>query len=451
MFTFFRSRLAITARNKSIGSTDDVDDKPTCTDFTRVIAAIVIGNGFIAYDFTVYSLSAVMIGKLFFPSSSPVSSLLLSLATFGAGFVMRPIGGIMIGHISDSFSRKVGISISLALMTISTWMIACMPTYASIGSVATMLIVVVRLIQGLAAGGEIGPASTLLMESVAYERRCFIVSWRGASQGVAALVAALIGAGTTALLSAAAMQAWGWRIPFVLGGLIGPVGWYLRRHMPAAPEQSGRKFMPGHLFAEHARSLVYGILMMAAPSASFYVTVFYMPSYLVQTLHWPATISLVTACLSGFVILVVTPLVAGVADRHASRKTLQYLTLSVSLLTTYPVFWALTHGIGQVAALAIIAVYVAFSLNNAGASSVLMLEAFPRHRRAAGLSVIYSVGVAIFGGFSPFLVTWLIHVTGDAMMPAWYLMVAIGITLYALNRFPEDINARVLQHRTSAC
>ncbi|MGH8160374.1 MAG: MFS transporter [Rhodanobacter sp.] len=429
----------------------DAADKRTYADFTRVIAAVVIGNGFIAYDFTVYSLSAVMIGKLFFPSSSPVSSLLMSFATFGAGFVMRPLGAILIGHISDSLSRKVGISISLTLMTISTWMIACMPTYASIGPAATILIVVARLIQGLAAGGEIGPASTLLMESVRYERRCFIVSWRGASQGVAAFAAALIGASTAALLSPVAMQGWGWRIPFVLGGLIGPVGWYLRRHMPAVSEKPSRKSMPGHLFAEHARPLVYGILMMAAPSASFYVTVFYMPSYLIQTLHWPAAISLVTACLSGLVILVVTPLIAGIADRYASRKTLQYLTLVVSLLATYPVFWSLTHGAGHVAALAIIAVYVAISLNNAGASSVLMLEAFPRHRRAAGLSVIYSVGVAIFGGFSPFLVTWLIHVTGNAMMPAWYLMAATGITLYALNRFPEDIDARELQHRASAC
>jgi MFS transporter, MHS family, proline/betaine transporter len=427
----------------------DVDGR-TFTDFTRLITAIVIGNGFIAYDFTVYSLSAVMIGKLFFPSGSPVSSLLFSLATFGAGFVMRPLGAIMIGHISDSHSRKIGIGISLTLMTISTWMIACMPTCASIGPAATVLIVVARLIQGLAAGGEIGPASTLLMESVRYERRCFIVSWRGASQGVAALAAALIGASTTALLSPEAMQDGGWRIPFVFGGLIGPVGWYLSRHMPAVPEQSSGRCMPWHLFTEHARAFVYGILMMAAPSSSFYVTVFYMPSYLIQTVHWPAAISLVTACLSGLVILVVTPLVARAADRYASRKTLQYLTLMASLLATYPVFFALTHGIGHVTALAIIAVYVAFSLNNAGASSVLTLEAFPRHRRAAGLSVIYSVGVVIFGGFSPFLVTWLIHVTGNAMMPAWYLMAATAITLYALNRFPEDIDARVLRHRANA-
>jgi MFS family permease len=412
-------------------------------ELTRMIVAIVVGNGFIAYDFTIYSLSAVTIGTLFFPSRNPVSSLLLSLATFGAGFVMRPLGAVVIGHISDSRSRKTGMIVSLMLMTVATWMIACMPTYASIGPAATVLMVVARLMQGLAAGGEIGPASASLMEAVTHERRCFVVSWRGASQGMAAFVAALIAASTTALLSPAAMQDWGWRIPFMLGGLIGPAGWYLRRRMPAIAERSSRKRMFRPLFAEHARTLAYGVLMMAAPSASFYVTVFYLPSYLVQTLHWPATISLVTACLSGLIILVMTPLVATIADRYVSRKTVQYVTFSVSLMATYPAFWMLTQDVGHIPGLLIMATYVAFSLNNAGAGSVLMLEAFPRHQRAAGLSVIYSLGVVIFGGFSPLLVTWLIHFSGDIMMPAWYLIGATAITLYALNRFPEDRYARV--------
>jgi MHS family proline/betaine transporter-like MFS transporter len=425
-------------------------DRPARAGLTRMVAAIVVGNGFIAYDFTIYSLSAVTIGTLFFPSRNPVSSLLLSLATFGAGFVMRPLGAAIIGHISDSRSRKTGMMLSLMLMTIATWMIACMPTYASIGPAATVLMVVARLMQGLAAGGEIGPASASLMEAVAHERRCFIVSWRGASQGMAAFTAALIAASTTALLSPATMQDWGWRIPFMIGGLIGPAGWYLRRRMPAIAEQSSKKLMFRPLFAEHARTLVYGVLMMAAPSASFYVAVFYLPSYLVQTLHWPATISLVTACLSGLIILVMTPLVAAIADRYASRKTVQYVMFSVSLMATYPAFRLLTQGVGHIGGLLIMAAYVTLSLNNAGAGSVLMLEAFPRHQRAAGLSVIYSLGVVIFGGFSPLLVTWLIHLTGDTMMPAWYLIGATATTLYALNRFPENRYARVATSGISA-
>jgi MHS family proline/betaine transporter-like MFS transporter len=415
----------------------------------RVVAATVVGNGMVAYDFTVYSLLAVTIGKLFFPSSNPVSSLMLSLATFGAGFVMRPLGAAIIGHLSDTRGRKAGMIVSLMLMTVATWMIACMPTYATVGPLATVLMVVARLMQGLAAGGEIGPASASLMEAVADARRCFIVSWRGASQGMAALVAGLITAGAAALLAPASMQAWGWRLPFVFGGLIGPVGWYLRRHMPAPAKTADRKHEFRQLFTRHQRALTYGALMMAATSATIYVTVFYLPSYLSQTLHWPVTISLVTACLSGAVIFVMSPLVAIVADRYPSRKTVQYVLFTVSLLATYPAFWALTHGVGYLAALVIIAAYVGVSLNNAGAISVLMLEAFPRHRRAAALSVMYSLGVVIFGGFSPLVVTWLIQVTGNVMMPAWYLMVAIGVTLFALTRFPEDTKARALSLQQS--
>ncbi|MFP3610498.1 MFS transporter [Paraburkholderia sp. SIMBA_050] len=411
---------------------------PSRAELRRIVTAIVIGNGFVAYDFTVYSFSAVIIGNLFFPSDDPGSSLLLSLATFGAGFVMRPLGALMIGHIADSHGRKAGLTVSLALMTLGTWLIACLPGYASIGPAASVLMVLARLMQGLAAGGEIGPASASLMESAGHGRRCFMASWRGASQGAAAFAAALVGAGTTALLSPAAMHEWGWRIPFVLGGLIGPVGWYLRRRMPAGAPPRRARLNPRRMFAEHARPLVCGILMMAAPSVSIYLTVFYMPAYLVRTLHRPPVVSLLTACLSGAAILVATPLVAYAADRLASRKTLQYVSLAASLIAAWPVFWALTHGVSDLAALVIITAYVALAVNNAGASSVLMMEAFPAHRRASGVSVIYSFGVVLFGGFSPFLVTWLINLTGDPMIPAWYLMGATALALAALKQFPES-------------
>jgi MFS family permease len=417
--------------------------QPSRAELRRIIAAIVIGNGFVAYDFTVYSFSAVIIGKLFFPADSAAASLLLSLATFGAGFVMRPLGALMIGHIADSRGRKAGLTVSLTLMTIGTWLIACLPGYASIGPAATVLMVLARLMQGLAAGGEIGPASASLMESAGSGQRCFMVSWRGASQGAAAFAAALVGASTTALLSPADMHAWGWRIPFLLGGLIGPVGWYLRRRMPAGAPAQRVRLSPRQLFGEHPRALVCGILMMAAPSVSIYVAVFYMPAYLIHTLHRPPAISLFTACLSGLAILVATPLVARASDRFASRKTLQYASLLASLGVSWFAFRALTHGAGDLAALVIITAYVALSLNNAGAASVLMMEAFPAQRRAAGLSVIYSLGVVLFGGFSPLAVTWLIERTGDPMIPAWYLMGASVVTLIALKAFPERRASRV--------
>lgn len=404
----------------------------------RIVVATIIGNAFVAYDFTVYSFSAVIIiGKLFFPSHDPLSSLLLSLATFGAGFVMRPLGAMIIGQIANSRGRKAGMAWSLALMTLGTWMIACLPTVASIGPAATVLMVLARLMQGLAAGGEIGPASAVLMESVPRNRRCYLTSWRGASQGAAAFAAAMLGAITTAWLSPADMQEWGWRIPFMLGGLIGPVGWYLRRRMPSVVVDVPKRPRLATLLAEHGRPLFYGTLMMAAPSIGIYITVFYMPSYLVRTLHRPPVISLLTASLSGLVILVVNPLLAKIADRQPGRKPIQYMTLVICLVMTYPAFLALRMGVGDVTALLIILGYVAVALSNAGASTVMMLEAFAPQHRAAALSIMYSFGVAIFGGFSPLIVTWLIAATGNPMMPAWYLIAATCVTLFALQRFPE--------------
>jgi MHS family proline/betaine transporter-like MFS transporter len=404
-----------------------------------IVVATIIGNAFVAYDFTVYSFSALIIGRLFFPSDNPLSSLLLSLGTFGAGFLMRPLGAMFIGHVASTRGRKTAMTWSLTLMTLGTWMIACLPTAASIGVMATWLMVLARLMQGFAAGGEIGPASAILMESVPHDRRCYLTSWRGASQGAAAFAAALVGAIMTALLSPEAMQDWGWRIPFVLGGFIGPVGWYLRRRMPSVAISAPERPRFTTLFRQHARTLGYGTLMMAAPSVGIYITVFYMPSYLVRTLHRPPAISLLIASLSGLVIMIVNPLVARIADRRASRtasrKPIQYLMLVICLVLTYPAFFALRMGVSDIAATAIILAYVALALNNAGASTVMMLEAFPPMHRAAALSIMYSFGVTIFGGFSPLIVTWLIAATGNPMMPAWYLIAATCITLFALKRF----------------
>jgi MFS family permease len=401
------------------------------------IVAIAIGNGLIMYDFTVYSFFAVIIGKQFFPLSSPLVSLLMSFATFGAGFVMRPLGAMIIGNLADHKGRKAGLTFSITLMTLGTGIIVFTPPYATIGVAATLLIVCARFMQGLAAGGEVGAASAVLLEMASKDRRCYLVSWRPASQGAAALAGALVGALTTAALTPATLQDWGWRIPFMLGMLIGPVGWYIRQRMVETPPEKRQRPSLTSVFAQHPRALLFGILLMAAPSSSMYITVFYMPTYLVTTLHMSPTISLLTACLSGAVIFCGNPLVARIADRQQRRKPIQYLTLTGSIVLVYPLFLALTHNAGELASLLIIGGFAAVALTGGGASSTMMLEAFPRHHRAAGMSMIYSFGVTVFGGFSPFIVTWLIAQTGNPMAPAWYLLAALCISLFALSRFPE--------------
>ena len=197
----------------------------------KVILATVVGNGLVIYDFTVYSFSAVIIGKLFFPSDSSFASLLMALLTFGIGFAMRPLGAIVIGNLADRKGRKAGLNVTNLLMAAGTALIAFMPTHASIGVTATVLLVLSRLLQGFATGGEIGVSSVVLMELAARNQRCYLVSWRSASQAAAVLVGAVVGATTTALLSPEQLLAWGWRIPFVLGLLIAPFGWFIRRNM----------------------------------------------------------------------------------------------------------------------------------------------------------------------------------------------------------------------------
>lgn len=408
----------------------------------RIIVAAAIGNGLIMYDFTVYSFSAVIIGKLYFPSSDPLSSLLMALATFGAGFLMRPLGAMVIGNLADHKGRKAGLVFSIVLMTLGTGIIAFTPSYASIGVTATVLIVFARLLQGLAAGGEIGAASAMLMELADKNRRCYMVSWRAGSQGASALAGALVGAITTALLTPEALQDWGWRIPFMLGMLVGPVGWYVRHHMNEIPMEKKHRPTVRMVFAQRSRTLWFGILSMAAPTASIYIMVFYMPTYLITTLHLSSIISLLAACLAGAVIFVGNPLLARVADRQRRRKPIQYLTLIACIVLAYPAFLALTHGAGVLLSLLIIGGYAAVALTNGGASAVMMLEAFPHQHRATGMSMIYSFGVTIFGGFSPFIVTWLMGVTGNPMAPAWYLLAALCISLFALIRFPETVEDR---------
>ncbi|WP_191487617.1 MFS transporter [Pseudomonas sp. FEN] len=404
----------------------------------KVILATVVGNGLVIYDFTVYSFSAVIIGQLFFPSNSSFTSLLMALLTFGIGFVMRPLGAIVIGNLADRKGRKAGLNVTNLLMAAGTALIAFVPTHASIGVTATVLLVLSRLLQGFATGGEIGVSSVVLMELAANNQRCYLVSWRSASQAAAALVGAVVGTVTTSLLTPEQLLAWGWRIPFLLGLLIAPVGWFIRRDMletrlPGTPRPSLRV-----LLKNHRSPLLLGVLMMATPTASIYLMVLYMPTYLVRTLGLSPSMSLLSACLSSAMLFIAAPLFARFADRLPRRKPTQYVTMTASILLLYPVFLALTHGVGELASLLIIGVYSVVSMGNNGVTTVMIMEAFPVHHRATGMSMVYSFGVTIFGAFCPFFVTWLIGITHNSMAPSWYLLGALLISLFALARFPTQ-------------
>ncbi|WP_137924371.1 MFS transporter [Cupriavidus sp. 2SB] len=406
----------------------------------RAVVAAAIGNGLEIYDFTVYSFFAAIIGRLFFPTSSPMASLLLSFATFGIGFVMRPLGAVLIGGMADKRGRKAALTLTIGLMTVGTALIAFTPSYASIGVSATVLVVLGRLLQGLSAGGEVGAASALLMESANQGRRCFLASWQAATQGAAALLGALTGAAVSGSLSAEALQSWGWRVPFIIGLLIAPVGIYIRRHLEETHTETREHASLRAVIREHGRTLLLGILLMTSSTSSMYIMVFYMPTYLVNTLHMPQVTAFLAACVAGATMLIMAPLFGRLADRLPRRKPLLIANSIVSMCLLIPNFALLSSGPGLALTLCCIALSVTIGSVGSGAGAAMMMEALPRHHRATGMSIMYSVGVTVFGGFAPLIVTWLIATTGSPLAPAGYLFCAIVISFVALLLFPSHPN-----------
>jgi MHS family proline/betaine transporter-like MFS transporter len=421
----------------SVPLSAETSAQPRASKFA-LIAATTLGNGLEMFDFTIYSFFAVLIGKLFFPSHTAFGSLLMAVATFGIGFVMRPLGGIVIGNYADRAGRKAAMTLTIALMALGTATIGLAPTYAQIGLYAPLLVVLGRLLQGFSAGGEIGASTTLLMESGVQSTRGFLVGWQLASQGAAALVGALSGFLLSHFLAPADLESWGWRIPFLCGLLIGPVGLYIRRaldethHATARESSAFRELMAGHL-----RQVCVGVLMMVGGTASMYIVVFYMPTYLIRVLHMPPSTAFLSGCVAGAVLLIGSPLAGLLSDRLPRRKPLVVGATVLGAVLIYPAFWLLNHTAQLGVALIVIAALAGCLALASSSVFLILMEGFPKHVRATGFSVVYSIGVSVFGGFAQFIVTWLISTTGNPMSPAWYMVTCSAVSLVALAALKE--------------
>ncbi|KOR21564.1 MFS transporter, partial [Burkholderia cenocepacia] len=283
------------------------------------IAAAVIGNWLEFFDFTVYGFFAVLIGKLFFPSSDPTTSLLLSVATFAAGFFTRPLGSVVLGVYADRKGRKAALNLTIMLMALGTGLIAIAPTYAQVGVAAPLLVVFARLLQGFSQGGEFGAATSTLLEQGGTSRRGFRASWQLATQGGAALM----GSGFAALLSNTmtkdALEGWGWRLPFLVGVLIAPVGMFLRRRLaddsPGDRHHGIERGVLRELFSKHTRTVLLLMLTVMGGTVSTYILTFYMPTYAIHTLGLPMKLSMFVGVASGCVMLVTCPLFGWLSDR----------------------------------------------------------------------------------------------------------------------------------------
>jgi MHS family proline/betaine transporter-like MFS transporter len=406
----------------------------------RVILATSLGNALEFYDFTVYSFFAALIGKLFFPVEGLHGPLLLSFATFGAGFVIRPIGGVVIGAYADRRGRKAAMTLTILMMALGTALIGLSPTYAQIGLAAPLLIVAGRLIQGFSAGGEVGASTIFLMESATSDTRGYLVSWQLASQGASALAGALCGVFLTHTLSPAALEGWGWRVPFLLGLLIGPVGMYIRSNLKethhAIPRASG---LPPSRTPYDVRGIVLGTLLMIGSTSSMYVVVFYLPSWLTNVAHLSGAAAFLPSGLAGLILTVASPLCGKLTDRLGRRKPILYVTGVAGVLVLYPVFALMLRAPVMLTILPGVAVIIGLRVLANPAGFLLLLEGFPRDMRGRSLGIIYSLGVSLFGGFAPFVVTWLISVTKSPYAPVWYMAVCGLVSLIALPMFDERV------------
>jgi MFS family permease len=410
----------------------------------KAIAAITLGNGLEFFDFTIYSFFATIIGKLYFPVEGQLAQLMLAVGTFGVGFIMRPVGGVVLGAYADRAGRKAAMSLTLWLMTLGSALIAFAPTYAAIGLAAPLLVILARLIQGFALGGEIGASTSLLMEYGSDKTRGFYGSWQFVSQGLNTVCGSLLGVVLAASLSSAALESWGWRVPFVIGMAMGPIGIYIRRHLDETLpgiEDGGTSRATAEvpvsqpvrrLFRDHARVITMGVLTTIGGTAANYIVLFYLSTYAIRILHLPMASALWAAWTAAVVTVICSPFAGTLSDR-VGRKRVLWVSRVLLIVAVYPAFMIITAVPSVPVLLSVVAALAVLVAFTAVPNIVMLPEMFPRAIRATGMSIVYCLGVSIFGGFAQFFATWLIQISGNNLAPAWYL---IGCGLVSLLPLP---------------
>lgn len=419
----------MTAGTVAQGST-----KAASTPATRkkAIFATVIGSGLEWFDFSGYAFFAVIIGKLFFPAGSEATSLLLALATFGVGFVVRPLGGIVFGIYADRVGRKQALSLAMLIMALGSALIAFAPTYESIGIAAPCIIVVARMLQGLSAGGEMGGATAFLTEHAPPQRRAFYSSWIQTSVGFAVVIGSLVGTLIVTVMPEESLMQWGWRIPFIVGMLVAPVGYYIRLKIEETPEfvvQSERSSTPlRDVIRQYPRQVLSSLLMVVLWTVCTYVILFYIPTYATRTLHMPQQEGFIGGIVCGTVLMIMAPVFGALSDRVGKRKVLTTAAVII-LLMTYPLFSYLNNAPTFATLITFQVIFGVLIAAYTGPVLALFTELFPSRVRTTGLSLAYNGAVTIFGGFASFIITGLMQMTGDPKSAAYYIIFAAVVSL----------------------
>ena len=412
---------------------------------SKAIIAAIAGNAIEWYDFTVFALMTPVIKSLFFPADDAAggqtNALLLTTALFGCGFLMRPLGGLVLGYLGDRCGRKSAMTLGMALMALGMAMLAVAPTYASAGVAAPIIVLLARLLQGFSVGGEFGSSTAYLIEAAPKDHTGFYGSWQIAGQLMANVLGTLLGAALTFVFTAEQLSAGAWRIPFFVGLAIIPVLLYLRARL-VEPEafrseraKAGRKEFRAAL-KQSGRSTLIGLGLVIASTVSVYISFGYTALYAQDVLGLPLAQSFLVQTLTAIMMMVLVPVAGAVADRYA-RKPLVITSLTLYLLSLYPLYaWVVAAP--TVGKLLLCQLSIGFfSACFLGIACTTLAELFPIRIRATSLSIVTNIAVLTFGGFAPFVVTWLMAVTNSPLAPIFYVMLGVGIGLISALFLPK--------------
>ena len=402
--------------------------------FSTVIR-VTSGNFIEMYDFFLFGFYATYISKAFFPADSDYASLMLTFATFGAGFLMRPLGAILLGGYIDRIGRRKGLVLTLGIMATGTAMVAFIPSYATIGLLAPLLVLVGRLLQGFSAGVELGGVSVYLSEMATPGHKGFYVSWQSASQQVAIIFSAALGYILNEFMSKEVIADWGWRIPFFIGCMIIPIVFQIRRSLQETEEFLAKKHHPS--FKEIMKSLtinwqlvVAGMMLIVMTTVSFYLITVYTPTFGKSVMKLSIVDSLIITLFIGLSNFIWLPVMGALSDK-IGRWPIMVLFSGLALFTAYPALsWLVANpSFEHMLAVELWLSFLYGSYN--GATIVALTEIIPIHIRTTGFSLAYSLATALFGGFTPLVSTWLIEATGDKASPGYWMAMAGGMGLVA--------------------
>lgn len=398
----------------------------------KAVISSSIGAALEWFDIIVYATFATVIAKIFYPESNPTFALILTFATFAISYIIRPLGGMVLGSYADRKGRKAALTLTLMLMMVGTLIMAIAPTYEMVGVWGALIILLSRLIQGFSAGGEFGTATAFLIETAPH-KKAFYASWQVASQGASMLLASAFGYVLTTQLSTQALESWGWRVPFFVGLLIGPVGLYIRARLEETEEFVAAEKVKAPLatlFAGHYGRLLTGSAIIGVATISVYM-ILYMPTFAVTNLGIPADAAFLGGVAAGTITLFGVPLVGHLADRVGPARVMTYAAIA-ALVLAWPLFRLMTSTPTvpvMVVVIALLGVIMSFYF---GPMPALLSNLFPAAIRGSGLSVTYNIGVTLLGGIAPLVLTWLLSVTGSLDAPSLYYMAIAVISLIGL-------------------